>query len=568
MAGKTYKLTTLVFLLSCFTVIASATTLPIQPPNRYVRPRPDNVLTRKSRNFITEKSTDSIARIWVFFTDRGISTNAEFQTAASELSDRITQRALKRREKVGKAAFTIIDVPVNPEYVQAVESKGAKLRHVSRYLNAASFEIRLNRLDKIAGLPFIAEIKPVLAYRKDYPVELKNDGTTDENKNRSPSDLNYGDSYGQLNQINVIEAHNHGYSGAGVLVAMFDTGFRTSHRAFSKIMTQNRLIAAWDFVFDDPVVENDWKDTPSAWSHGTKTWSTLGGSWPANLHGPAYGADFILAKTEDVRSEFPVEEDNWVAAVEWADSIGADVISSSLGYTDWYEPSDFDGNTATTTIAADMAAEYGIVVCNSAGNGGPSASTLGAPADADSIITVGAVQSSGIIASFSSRGPTADGRIKPEVCAQGYATVCAGADDDYDLTTANGTSLSCPLIGGVAALVLEANPDWTPMQVREAIMMTADRAGNPDNTYGWGIADAWAAMNYCFEDQPYVSGDADGSGYVDIDDTVYVITYIFSGGMQPCPLVSADADGAGGVDIDDVVYLINYIFGGGPPPAL
>ncbi|MBU2625963.1 MAG: S8 family serine peptidase, partial [candidate division Zixibacteria bacterium] len=323
----------------------------------------------------------------------------------------------------------------------------------------------------------------------------------------------------------------------------------------------------YDFVFDDGNVDNEPEDWSIAWNHGTKTWSTLGGLWDANHYGPAYGARFILAKTEDIRSETPVEEDNWVAAVEWVDSIGTDVISSSLLYSDWYTASDYDGNTATTTIAADMAAEYGIVVCNSAGNAGPSPSTIGAPADADSILAVGAVYSTGGIVGFSSRGPTYDGRIKPEICARGSETACASASDDEALTTASGTSLSCPLIGGVATLVIQAHPDWTAMQVREAMLMTADNAATPDNDYGWGIANCWAAINYSFGPPEYVAGDADGSGAVDIDDVVYLIQYIFSGGPAPDPLESGDADCSGEIDIDDAVYLIEYIFSNGPEPC-
>ncbi len=564
MHGKKIVILFALFAITAITGASLGAQEPGTESNLFIRDKAVNIISDRTADYLSSHAVNGTVKIWVFFTDRGIGPKAELDQATGLLSERITARAMKRREKAGKDHITIIDVPVKSSYVDAITDSGAKLRRTSRYLNAASVEAPISILDRIAEFPFVAEIRPMLGYAKKYDIEDQGKDK-DESESLSPLDLSYGAAYAQLNQINVIPAHNAGYNGDGVLVAMFDTGFRTTHRVFQDIAMTGRLIAEYDFVFNDGDVDNEPEDWSSAWNHGTLTWSTTGGEWADNHYGPAYGADFILAKTEDIRSETPVEEDNWVAAVEWADSIGADVISSSLTYTDWYTYEDFDGNTATTTIAADLAAVYGIIVCNSAGNSGPSAGTVGAPADADSILAVGAVYSSGTITSFSSRGPTFDGRIKPEICARGSGTACASASDDFALTTASGTSLSCPLIGGVAALVIDAHPNWTVMQVREAILMTADNADNPDNTYGWGIADCWAAINYTFES--FVPGDADGSGAVDIDDVVFIINYVFGGGPEPDPIQAGDADGSGEVDIDDVIYLINYIFGGGPPPV-
>jgi hypothetical protein len=215
------------------------------------------------------------------------------------------------------------------------------------------------------------------------------------------------------------------------------------------------------------------------------------------LIGPAFGADFALAKTEIKLSETQIEEDNWVAGVEWADDLGADIVSSSLGYQDWYTYEDMDGNTALCTIAADLAVSKGIVVVNSAGN--ERITTwyhIIAPADGDSVIAVGAVDLQGGLASFSSAGPTFDGRIKPDVVARGVQTYCAWANGGYG--GASGTSLSAPLVAGVCALLLEIHPDWTPIQVREALWHTASQADDPDNLYGYGIANAAEAsgLNY------------------------------------------------------------------------
>jgi hypothetical protein len=242
------------------------------------------------------------------------------------------------------------------------------------------------------------------------------------------------------------------------------------------------------------------------------------------------------------------------------------VISSSLGYSDWYTAASYDGNTCISTIAADIAANHGILVCNAAGNAGPGASTLGAPADADSIVTVGAVTSSGTIASFSSRGPTADGRIKPEVCAMGVSCYLATSTNDASYGFGSGTSFATPLTAGVAALVIQAHPTWSNMQVREAMMMTANNHNSPNNTFGWGILDAWAAIHYQFI-PPYVHGDPNSDNIVNISDVVYLIQYIFAGGPAPSPLQSGDVNCDTMVNISDAVYLIQFIFSGGPAPC-
>ena len=207
----------------------------------------------------------------------------------------------------------------------------------------------------------------------------------------------------------------------------------------------------------------------------------------------------MLAKTEDSRSETPIEEDYWVEGIEWADSLGAQIVSSSLGYTDWYTFADMDGKTAVTTLAADRAAKLGIVIVTA--NGNERRNSWGhviAPADGDSVIAVGAVTSSGSLSSFSSPGPTYDGRIKPEVCAQGTSTFCARNSSNTAYGYSSGTSLSTPLVAGVAALLLEAHPEWTPMQLREALMMTASNPSAPNNDYGWGIVNVLAALDYKF----------------------------------------------------------------------
>ena len=309
--------------------------------------------------------------------------------------------------------------------------------------------------------------------------------------------LNYGGSFTQLNQINVPAVHDSGYNGAGVTICVLDAGFdNLPHEAFSSM----NIIAAYDFVNHDPNVGNE--GDMGEGSHGTATLSIIGGFKQGELIGPAYGADFILAKTENTDSETPVEEDNWVAALEWADSIGVDVTSTSLSYLDYDSPytsytwQDMDGNTAVITIAADLAVGKGIVVVNAASNNGLNTShnTLGAPADGDSVFTIGAVTSSGTRSSFSSVGPTFDGRIKPDLMAMG-SNVYHASSFGNSYSSGGGTSYSCPLAAGVCALILQKNPSLTPMEVLQLLRSTASRSTNPDNLYGWGIINALTAIN-------------------------------------------------------------------------
>jgi len=450
-------------------------------------------LTAASHRFL-ESRDNQTATVWLFFTDKGVSSESDFSARAKSVV--MSDKVLARRAKAGVTQTVFADLPVVDEYIEMVVNLGAKHRRTSRWLNAASFEIPWKNFDEIADLPFVAEVKPVVFFKRPEPVEIPDAPETMDSENRNAAYIDYGAATAQLYQINVPAAHDRGYDGSGVTLAIFDTGYRKSHEAFAQAYVDSRVLAEYDFIFDDSNTANEGIDASSQWNHGTLIWSTSAGWMPGNVVGPAYAANILLAKTEDVRSETSVEEDNWLAAVEWADSLGADVITSSLVYSDWYQYSDYDGQTATITIAANMATAFGIVVCNAMGNYGPSSGTLGAPADAFEILSVGAVASSGAIASFSSRGPTADGRTKPEVCARGVSTAAATAEADDAYGWANGTSLSTPLVAGVACLLIQARPTFPPQLIRQALMETADNADTPDNTYGWGVVNAAAAMEW------------------------------------------------------------------------
>ena len=426
------------------------------------------------------------ARIWVFFQGRPYLRSGNLP---SPRWAGFSAGAVQRREARGAVPWSESDFPVDPRYLLAVRSAGAEVIRESRWLNAVSVRCDSACRSRLSSLPFITGIRGVATYHRPLErIEPDFSAVRAESPAAAAPPLKYGSSRDQLVQLKVPVAHQNGFAGQGEIVAIFDAGFRKDHIAFKNHV----IVAEHDYVFDDGNVSND-IDTDS---HGTSTWSCVGGSVPGTLYGPAYQAKFILAATEDIRSETIVEEDNWVAAFEWADRLGATVISCSLGYSDWYAPSDFDGTTALTSRVASTAAKKGIVVVNSAGNSGPLPSTLNAPADAVNILAVGAVAGSGVIAGFSSQGPTADGRLKPEVVARGVATFVATSSSTASFGRSSGTSFSCPLTAGFSAVLLSAHPDWNPLQVREAVMMTASRKDSPDNTYGYGIPDMALALDY------------------------------------------------------------------------
>lgn len=443
---------------------------------------------------------------WVFFTDKGSYESMRTSVPWNVVSERSIRRRLKVRAENEAVDYT--DLPVEPQYVSQLAQHVIKVRQRSKWFNAASMMATKQQIEQIESLPFVREIE--LVYRARFNRELEQEGPVSlETLNGTEggdqtNDLNYGNSLNQNQQINVVAVHNTGNYAQGVLVGVFDNGFRLlTHQAFDTL--RPRIIATYDWVDHKvSVVPNN--TSTGFGSHGVNTLSTIGGYRDGQLIGPAWGATFILARTENDSSETPIEEDNWVAAIEWADSIGVEVTSTSLGYLGYDAPytswtwQDMNGRTTVITRAAAMAVRRGIIVCNSAGNSAYNAShnTLGAPADGDSVMAIGAVTSTGTITSFSSCGPTTavPPRIKPDVCAQGSSVRVASATTVSGYTTASGTSFSCPLAAGVAALIVKARPNATNIQIINAMRMTASRANTPDNQYGWGILDAEAAINY------------------------------------------------------------------------
>jgi serine protease AprX len=459
----------------------------------------DQLPSRGSQNCYT---------VWVTFTDKG----PEAFRKTSQPSSLVSERSLQRRRNVLPADDLVdeTDLPLEQSYVEAVRASGASLRQHSRWFNAASIVANEEQIGRLALLPFVHEIELVGKYgnrRSEVPADGASLPPPPPAKTDGVHALDYGPSANQLLQIHVPAVHDLGNHAEGVIVGVFDNGFRLpSHEVFAAM----NIIATHDFVdHKTSVVPNN--TAPDFGDHGINTLSTIGGYKTGQLIGPAFGGSFILARTENDSSETPVEEDNWVAAIEWADSLGVQVTSTSLGYgndplhpypppyTSWTWE-DMNGRTTLISRAAAMAVRKGIVVLNSAGNGGYNATrnTLNAPADADSVVAVGAVSLGGDRTSFSSIGPSTaiPPRIKPDVMALGTGVYIASASDPHGYSPyGQGTSFACPLAAGVAALLVKAAPTASPMDIVNAMKQTASRASTPDNLMGWGVINAKAALD-------------------------------------------------------------------------
>ncbi len=458
---------------------------------------PANAATSAATGVPTEAA--GLRAYWVFFRDRGGVRVGEQDLL--RIAESIPAEAWARRTNSAAPLPDVRDAGLWAPYVSGVARCG-KIRNRSRWLNAVSAELTPLGLKAVRALPYVTRTQLVAAGKlQSIGPGLGPDGRPLEKTLphvQAPAGVYpYGPSWGQLNEIGVPPVQALGYTGNRVRLMMLDAGFRKDHDAFRHA----RILAEWDFVFHDGDTQDQPDDYPGAEDHGTGTWSVNGGYDPGHIVGPAYGATFVLSKTEDIRSETRVEEDNFVAALEWADSLGVSVTSASLAYTCFddgfcYNYPLKNGDYPVTSHACEIAAARGILCVNAAGNYGPAPMSLGTPGDADSTVSVGAVDSLNNIASFSSRGPTDDLRTKPEVVARGLYTWWADANDPGAYGYASGTSLSTPLVSGAAALLCEVHPEWGPEDIRKALMMTADRHTSPDNTYGWGRVNLAQAIYY------------------------------------------------------------------------
>lgn len=367
-------------------------------------------------------------RFWVFFTDKDFKTQAE-----------ISEKALARRSMRGTVSgITQLDYFPQMAYTDSLEAAGYKIRAVSRWLNAASVSGSPEMPSILGRFSFVKDIKPVAIYR--HQRLQRSDTNQGLNQGYFPQDyavFDYGASFDQNHLCQIDSLHNLGFSGQGVIIGTMDTGFKLDHPTFADIVASNRIIAAYDFINNDTDVQESGVQA----THGTATFSVMAGFTEGALIGTAYGANFLLAETEIQNEEIEAEEDHWIEAAEWMEAQGADIISSSLGYIDWYTPSQLDGHTCAITIAANIAASLGVIVVNSAGNErGNLWGTIIPPADGDSVIAAGGVTASGSLYSASSPGPTADGRLKPDVAAMAQGTFAANYATD-GFAGFNGTSM-------------------------------------------------------------------------------------------------------------------------------
>lgn len=412
---------------------------------------------------------------WVFFSDRGPGIEARVEAFEDSLAPGSRSRRIAAGIEGGADEHDLEPWEGYTARIEEILGPG-RIRTSSRYLNAVSVEASESEAAALTALPFVSGVRPVSSALIE-PL----DGASPAN------DL----STDQLAQVGVDVLSERGLSGGGITVGILDTGFNLAHAAFDN----TDIAACWDFISGDPEVGWEPGDPAGQAAHGTAVLSVLGGFQEGVYSGAAPGATFILAKTEDTSDEYPAEEDFWVEGLEWLDLEGADLVSSSLGYIEWYGYEDMDGNTAITTIAADLAASRGMPVVCAIGNFGPGPGSLIAPADGDSVFAVGGVDARGDPASFTSEGPTFDGRIKPEVCSRAvYVILAEDAEEGYK--GGNGTSFAAPMVSGAVALLLEAHPEWTVFDALEAVKATAHDSSSPGPVLGWGVMDALSACAY------------------------------------------------------------------------
>jgi len=413
-------------------------------------------------------------RVW--FSEK---TNSISEYSPEEL---LSPAAIARREKYGIPLVTESDIPVSSQHIRTLTGAGFRLRCTSKWLNTALFTTTGAIKSDIAGeYPFIDSIQlvkhPVDPVKRNYSkYGITEPGMiTDKFDPRLP--------------LNGDMLHKSGLTGLNITIAVLDAGFINADKieALEPLRKRGGIITTRDFINSSSYVYD-------YHTHGTSVLSILAGAMPGIINGTAPGAKYMLLRTEDVLSEFPVEEDYWIAAAEYADSAGADIITSSLGYFEFDDPSmdypfsDMDGDRPFITRGADMASSKGILVVNSAGNERNKAwLRIIAPSDGDSVLCVGALNHDLTISDFSSAGYSSDGRVKPDVVAPGVLIPLQFEPGVWH--SGSGTSFSCPVISGLSASLMQAVPDASPLEIINALRKSSDRYTRPDSLYGYGLPD-------------------------------------------------------------------------------
>ncbi|MEN8116153.1 MAG: S8 family serine peptidase [Bacteroidota bacterium] len=426
---------------------------------------------------------------WVEFTDK---SDTEF--SISSPGDYLSVRAIQRREKQS-IPIDSLDLPVNSVYIDSVLTLDVELVHSSKWLNGITVKSIVDSVEiAFPEWTFIKEVQLTKPNRKTKStinkfIELS---VTDQ----EPIDTSvYGESVHQVGMLNGQYFHNQDFKGQGMHIAVLDGGFLDANinSAFDSLWANNQILGIKDFVNSDV-------DFYSTHYHGMSVLSCMGGNIPGQLIGTAPKASYWLIRSEDTNSEYIIEEDNWVVAAEFADSVGADIINSSLGYYQFDDASanhtytDMDGKTTRVTMAANIAASRGMLVFSSAGNeGNKDWKYIIAPSDGDNVIGVGAVDWDGNPAGFTSYGPASDGDVKPNVSAVGLKAIAQKSDGGVGYIA--GTSFSSPILAGMAACLWQMNPARTALEVKEAIELSGHIYNTPSSLLGYGIPDMrWAAI--------------------------------------------------------------------------
>ena len=427
-------------------------------------------------------------KFWVQFTDK---QNSEF--SISNPSQFLSERAIERRSNQN---ISIIenDLPVNKKYIDSVLNLGNfNLQNQSKWFNAITISTNDSaNITILNNVSFVQSIKNVQFIQKEYNDEFSSfENATSKQvivQSCNQEHYPYGKTYKQLELHKVTHLHEYGFKGQGMHIAVIDAGFLNVNTTvgLEHLFNENRILSTKDFVDHDDYVYD-------AHFHGAAVLSIIAGYIPGEYFGSAPFASFHLLRSEDSESELIVEEDNWIAAAEYADSVGADIINTSLGYTQFDDPSqnhtynDLDGNTTRIAIASDIAASKGLLLVTSAGNSGNSPwKYISTPADADSVLTIAAVNEKGERADFSSVGPSSDGDIKPNIASVGWDTYYISPYSSK-IERGNGTSFSAPMVTGMVACLWQGLPNYTNMEVIKLIEQSATQYNNPDSLIGYGI---------------------------------------------------------------------------------
>ena len=467
-------------------ILFAASPPAISNPNQHLKISP----------FIRAHSPGEAQKVWVLFADKGFSAVSDQRRSLEQYHAQMPNRTKRRPD------FT--DLPIESRYIKAVLQLGGKLRSKSRWLNGIGLEATTQEIREIARLPCVRAIDPIRQHTAVF--ELLANGSLSPGAPSADKVLDYGAAKAQITQIQADFLHQEGFFGENIVIGLLDTGFNLEHTALERV----NIIAQRDFVNDDVNTADEVdQDDPGQDNHGSVVLGLLAADTPGKLIGVAPRARYLLAKTERVSQrgrifERRIEEDWWIEGLEWLEDMGADVASSSLGYVDWYRFTDLDGKTSKVTVAANLAVQKGMPVVIAAGNLGAQAQSnalglpgrITPPADGFDVLTIGAVDRDGQVAPFSSRGPTFDGRVKPDLMAMGNGvtsinpTTRGGFFSDY-----TGTSSATPLAAGVVVLLIEAFPLATVQDIVTALRTTASQSDKPDNIAGYGIIRAQAAYD-------------------------------------------------------------------------